>query len=476
MNSLANSFVMHNVKRYFSIIVLLGATLFSMNSYCATPIYQVNDVEGTFIQVPLSHEIYQYSREAGLQDLVVLDAEQNPLPYRLVSIANDTRVTEEKVVSESLRFFPVAPDATPDTLRKLHTSQISVRGNNTQVATTDKTLNNATPEFYLVDISQLDHELTSLTVDWVGQINNQYLEVELEGTRNLKNWYSLARSTLVQITQQDETLKRNYIDVKIPKKDFEFLRLKILRGAENLQITQVVGEQKIGEVIQKTNKETWSLKGTTAKTQTTVYLPGSHSKTYPVAAWEFNRNEVTPIDTLAIDFGTYTYGDSAKIFSRNNEKQNWQLRHQGIWFNAQVGSQWQKSSPVSVYANRDKYWRIELNDSAKNIAAPNLIFGWQPTQLQIITNNKPPYVLAIEEGTHTNNREQVFNQIIGASKPVWVGASLHPLEVSPDAFSRSKSVIDWKQWLFWVALVLAVGVLLAFSLKLFKQLNVSKVD
>ncbi len=469
---------MNKLRKSFSAIgILLGLISLAHTTGAATAIYQVNETKGTFLQVPLDHEVYTYSKQPNLQDLLVLDADKNPLPYRFVSVAAKNDSTEEKIISDSLHFFPVAVDASPDTLRKLHTTQVAVRGNNIQIATSDKTLDNTTPEFYLIDISQLHHSLTGLSIDWAAQTSNDYLEVELEATRNLQDWFSLATATLVQINQQEQSLKRNHIDVNIAKKDYEFLRLRILRGAEHLQITQVIAEQKLGAVPEKIAKETWAIKGLLAKTQSTVYLPNSHSKSYPVTAWEFTRNENTPIDSLSIDFGSAIYGDSAKIFSRAGEDQHWQLQHQGIWFNALVGSQWQKSNPVTIYANRDKFWRIELNDSAKNISAPNLVFGWQPTQLQIITNNKPPYLLAVDNQKNMSfNGDQVFNQILAASTPVWVSTGLTKLNIQPDDITQPKKPVDWKQWLFWVALLLAVGVLLGFSLKLFKQLKASNSD
>lgn len=452
-------------------VFLLGLSSVAFASQDATPIYQVSDAQGTFIQVPLTHDIYRYTSHSNLQNLVVLDAEKNPLPYRLVAIAPQEQKKEPSVIVNALAFFPVAVDATPDTLRKLHTSQVKVQGDSVQIATSDKTLNNQTPEFYLVDISKLDHGITSLIVDWDAQATNQYLEVELEATRNLQDWISLGNSTLVQINQQEQSLKRNHINLAMAQKEYEFLRLRVLRGAENLHITGVTAEQKIGapEQIKKIS-ETWSLSGQLAKEQSTVYFPNSHSKAYAVAAWEYVRDEATPVESIAIDFGTNTYGDNAKLFSRNAENQNWQLQNQGIWFNAQIGSQWQKSDAVNIYRNHDKFWRIELNESAKNISAPQLVFTWQPTQLQIILNNKPPFVLAISTDQNSSyNREQIFSQIISASSPTWSAANLIKLNVQPEAIAAAAKTVDWKQWIFWAALLLAVAVLIVFSLKLFKQ-------
>lgn len=466
------------MNKLLRIPMSLVVLLFAHSVFCDTPIYQVNDAQGTFIQVPLSHNIYRYSQQPDLRNLSVLDGEQQSLPYRLVSLSPPPTKTEQQSITQSVAFFPVAVDATPDTLRKLHSTQIKTSGNTVQVATSDKTLNNNTPEFYLIDISNIDHDISSIGIDWSGAANNQYLEVELEATRNLQNWFSLAKAALVKVDSNDQQLLRNEIAVNIAKKDFEFLRLRVVRGADNLQITSVLAIQKNNVAVESVvAQESWSIAGQLAKTQTTVYLPGSHSKAYPVTAWEFVRNETTPLDSVAIDLENYSYGDSAKIFSRSAENQVWKLLYQGIWFNTQVGNEWQSTKAIDQYRNSDKYWRIELNESVQKTVSPKLVLSWQPIQLQFITNNKPPYLLAIKDNqTNSSNRDQVFNQILANTKPTWISAGLTELGIKPEAINAPKGDINWKQWIFWVALVLAVGVLLLFALRLFRQLGASNAD
>ncbi|RYE36653.1 MAG: DUF3999 family protein, partial [Sphingobacteriales bacterium] len=266
--------------RFIAPIVIVLSSVLTVNSvYSAIPVYQLSDVKGNFVQTPLTHDIYRYSQQINLQDMEILDGDQNPLPYRLVSATPESKQAEPKVVTDTLRFFPITADVTPDTLRKLHSTQVNAEGNNVSVISTDKILNNSLPEFYLVDISKLDHDVTSLIVDWDAHANNQYLEIELEATRNFQDWFLLTRSTLVQINQQEQSVKRNHIDVNIAKKDYEFLRFKIVRGAENLHITAVTAEQKIGITdSSKAQRETWTLTGELAKSQTTAYLPSLKGK------------------------------------------------------------------------------------------------------------------------------------------------------------------------------------------------------
>ena len=459
-------------------VVLGGVSVISLAS-TSIPVFQLSDTDGIFIQVPLTHEFYRYSEYGDLRDVVVLDAEKNQLPYRVLPVTTPVAKPEQTVTTTALSFSPVAVDATPDTLRQLHATQVTVltntlQENTVQIATSTQPLSIKTPEFYLLDIRQLDHGVSSLLIDWDAQANNQYLQVELEATSDLQRWVPLSSATLVQISQQDHSVKRNRIDASIPKKTYEFLRLRIIRGADNLHLTGITAEQKITtQKVAAEPNDTWLLTGTLAKTQTGVYFPNEHTKTYSVSAWEFTRNEATPVGTVAIDLGSDTYGDTARIFSRAAENKNWQLLYQGVWFNAQVGAQWQRSDELIVLPNRDKYWRIELNESAKNSINPRLRFGWHPSMLQIIANDKPPFTLAINaDANDSNNRTRIFNQLIATAQPVWANATLLPLNATPESLASASSSIDWKQVVFWAALVLAVAVLLVFSLRLFKQLNV----
>jgi hypothetical protein len=65
------------------------ALCFSVCTHSATPIYQINHPETTFIQASLNHEIFQCIKVGGLQDLVVLDADKNLLPYRFFTAVSD---------------------------------------------------------------------------------------------------------------------------------------------------------------------------------------------------------------------------------------------------------------------------------------------------------------------------------------------------------------------------------------------------
>jgi hypothetical protein len=465
------------------IYFLQGAVFFllwSMQTFAAqekpVSIYRLSETQGTYLQVPLSHDIYRYSQYADLRDLVVIDAGNNSLPFRMVSLTmTPATKVERQENSTLLAFYPVSANATPATIRALRTTNISVTDNNVQIQVNNSAasaVSSATPDFYLIDVSTLKTKLTHIQIDWLPHEKNQYLEVQLEASSNLQHWIDLGRSTLVQIVHQEQQLKRNRIALDIAPNSYEFLRLKILQGSEMLQITGITALQVFSELkLAKIESETWALEGSLSGIQTTVYFPSQRSKSYAVTAWEYVRDENTPAATLSLNLGENTYGDSLKVFSRASEKKNWQLRYEGIWFNARVGNQWQQSDEISLSGNSDKLWRIELNESAQNTLKPTLVFSWQPIQLQIIANNKPPYSLAINLQNTTSQSSQVFNQLLEKMSPIWISAGLESLHVDPIAVTPSSQAVNWPKYIFWGCLITALFLLLCFAVRLFKQVN-----
>jgi hypothetical protein len=165
------------------------------------------------------------------------------------------------------------------------------------------------------------------------------------------------------------------------------------------------------------------------------------------------------------------------VLSRPTTKDKWQLIYQGIWFQTQVGEQWQKAEPIKLSANRAPFWRLEFAPT-QPVDAPKIIFSWQPTQLQFIANTAPPFILALSDDNGSANRQQVFNQILAkhrqqTGEPAWINADLITLPPQLSAPTQQGQGINfnWRQWLFWLALLGAVALLVFFALRLIKQLR-----
>lgn len=459
---------------------LIGSFLSGISTLVAAevvPVYQIDQASGTYLQTTLSHDIYRYAADTGLNDLVVTDKQGNKLPYR---ISTDTQVREQSQHT-ALHFFPVAVGAPPETLLALSSASIKLDDNEISVSV-EKTANdnlqdkNAPIDFYVVDLSELKTRVDKLLVDWQVNEANQYLEVEVSGTNDLTNWSTITKTTLAQLQKDGQRLIRNKIQINLQEKQYAYVRLKFLRGGEQLHLTGITLEN-TDRVASVPAIDSWQVNGELADEQDSVYQTGDRAPRVQVAAWEFSRDDIAPVFQLSIKLGELTYGDNIRVFSRHSEKSAWQLVHQGIWFNTQVGSEWQQSDNITIHNNADTQWRIELSEIIRTTAQPALVFHYQPETLQFIANSAAPFNVAIETdpAQHKQNTStQILAQLIAGKDVRWTPVNFTPLNPDIDSFARHSMQISWKTILFWAFLMVAVGVLVVIALRLVKQMSAEK--
>jgi hypothetical protein len=311
-----------------------------------------------------------------------------------------------------------------------------------------------------------------VVVNWQVNETNQYLEVQVSGTNDLTNWTSLVQGALAQLQKDGERLTSNKLTLNIAEKQYAYLRLKFTRGGEKLQLTDLKIEN-IDKIPNVLPADIWSLKGELADEQDSA-LRSADLKKNPVAAWEFTREDIAPLNAVSLDLGTSSYGDSIKIFSRSSEKKSWQLVHQGIWFNAQVGNDWQHSNPINLRDASEVYWRIEFSEQVRETLKPTLIFHRQPQQLQFIANNAAPYNIVIDNQASADNQQnnlQIFSQLLSGNPAKWVQVEFEELNPSLNSFARHATIFSWKTIIFWMVLLGAVGGLVFVAVGLVRQMK-----
>lgn len=465
-------FVMKPIKKIFLFI----SCLVSMAANAEViPVYQIKEAPGTYVQTTLTHDIYRYSGDTQLSDLVVTDQQGNKLPYRIT--APNTQVSEQSQLTDA-RFFPVAVGSPPEALIALSSASIRVDANKISVSVektnNDKMQDQSVPvDFYVVDVSDVKTRIDKLVVDWQASESNQYLEVQVSGTNDLSNWSSIMQTTLVQLQKEGQLLTRNKIAVNLSERHYAYLRLKFTRGNENPQLTKIQIEN-TDKIANAPVVDRWEVKGALAKDQNSAIRAGNHTAAMPVAAWETTRNDIAPVANISLKLGNFMYGDNIKVFSRNTEKQPWLLLHRGIWFNAQVGSDWQQSDAINIYSNSDVYWRVELNELVRTTLNPTLVFHRQPQILQFIANNAAPYKIAIDDQAAPNNQHtsaQIFSQLVSGKELLWGQVALTELKPNMDSFTRHGMQMSWKTVLFWGILLLAVAVLVGVAVRLIGQMK-----
>lgn len=449
---------------FFGVMASLCAAL---PSAAQTPVFETAENPGIYLQAPLEHVVYRYARDSQLRDLVVLDVDGNELPSRIIDAPAVQRESAEPI---ALSFFAVPAGTTPRSWLNDGKARVEIDGGTVSV-TVDELDSKATREgiaFYLVDLRNLDVAIDKISLDWTTPEAGQYLQVNVEGSDDLRQWQNLALETLVQLSREGEMLLHREVPLSLRPDQFDYLRIRFPKG-EAPELSSVSAFH--APVVEYIPVDRWQVSGQLAEAQRSMIERATTPNSDPLAAWSYQREDNAPARAVSIELGDIPYGDRLRIYSRDDESYDWRLLHSGIWFNAKVGDDWQRSEAISIYPNTDRFWRVELDAALEHKADPVLVFE-QPRQvMQFIANNNPPYRIAVAETVRPGKASgQVLSQLIGDESVEWQFVQLKFLEgVSPPPDKGAG--LNWSAWLFWSLLVLAVVVLIAFALRLYRQMN-----
>ncbi|MCW8195941.1 DUF3999 domain-containing protein [Proteobacteria bacterium 005FR1] len=445
----------------------LASLCVALPSAAQTPVFETTENRAVYLQAPLAHVIYRYARDSQLHDLVVLDANGNELPSRVIDAP---AVKSENAELVSLSFFAVPAGTKPQSWFSDGKARVEIDGGTVSV-TVDELDSKAAREgtaFYLVDLRNLEVTIDGISLDWPTAEPGQYLQVSVEGSDDLQHWQNLALETLVQLSREGEMLLHREIPLSLRPDQFDYLRIRFPKG-ESPELSGISALR--APVVEYLPLDRWQVEGKLAEAQSSVVERAMTAERDPVAAWHYQREENAPARAVSIDLGEIPYGDRLRIYSRDDDSFEWRLLHSGIWFNARVGDEWQRSEAISTYPNTDRFWRVELAQAIAAKTKPVLVFE-QPRQLlQFIANNNPPYRIAVADTVRSGKAAgQVLSQLIGDDSVEWQSVDLSLIEgVRPPAAKAAG--LNWSAWLFWALLVLAVLVLIAFAVRLYRQMK-----
>lgn len=437
------------------------------------PVYQIEQSQNPYLQTALTHDIYRYSASVNLADLVVLDSNGNQLPY---GIKPQPNIINKNVDQHSARFFPIFVGASPETLLALSSASIKLDDNEISVSVEkkyDKTLGDfsGSVDFYLIDLSDSRLSVENLVLQWQTDIRDLYLEIEVSGSNDLNSWRPLANTTLVHLEKNGQALIRNKIMLNLEATEYAYLKVKFLGKNEQVALTHVYLENS-SQILDTKNLDQWSLSGTLSDYQETI-LDSGKKNAIPVAAWEYQRDDIAPVSKIGLQLKEFVYGDNVQIYSRANSKQPWKLVHQGIWFNVQVGNEWQQSDAVNINPNSDVFWRVELHQSAGTTMNPMLMFYRNLEILQIIANSAGPFKVGIDIDAQSDpqSKELIFKQLTSGKDIDWKSLTLTNLNPDITQFSRHGMTVSWKTMLFWLILFLSISVLFTLPIRLMRQMK-----
>lgn len=441
----------------------------------AVPIYEIKSQE-TFIQAPLDHQIYFYSRNTELGDLQVIDAKGNKLPFRIAEIAMESQNIQREIPAV---FFPVAPNTSEELLRSLGSTSIQVNSEKVQVEIIESSIAPApkidTVDFYLIDLKTFHRNSSNssgLTLKalklGLPQEDNSYQTWSVSGSNDLRQWTSLSTSSLVQLRKEGHALIQDKIRLNLEYQDFGYLKLRCEANCSstNLSSITIIEDSKLHFFPADMR---WTLAGE-ASSKKVVKLD-ENDRWQPSTAYEFIRDDVAPIENFAIDLGEQLYGDRIRLLARNRSQDAWQLLYQGIWFNTKLGQEWHSSKAQPLYGNYRQF-RLELLNPIQT--QPQLVFYTKPKWVQFIGNDSSPYSLVVSTLQEAESQTRILDSLLNSrflngQSPGWVN---HQWVFLNPPKPESISSLSWRSLVFWGVLTLAVVLLALLSIKLFRQMNV----
>lgn len=454
---------------------LVCSSFFAFANVPAVPIYEINSRE-TFIQAPLDHQIYFYSQDTELDDLQVLDAEGNKLPFRISDIAVESQNIQREIPAI---FFPVAPNTSEELLRSLGSTSIQVNSEKVQVEIIESSTISApkidTVDFYLIDLKTFQKnssnssglKLTALKLG-LPQEDNSYQTWSVSGSNDLRQWTSLSTSSLVQLRKEGHSLIQDKIRLHLDYHDFGYLKLRCEANCSSAQLSSI-------SIIEDSRLQffpadmQWTLTGETSSKK--VVKLDENDRWQSSVAYEFIRDDVAPIENFAIDLGEQLYGDRIRLLARNRSQDAWQLMYQGIWFNTKLGQEWYSSKAQPLYGNYRQF-RLELLNPIQT--QPQLVFYAKSKWVQFIGNDSPPYRLMVSNLQEAESQTRILDsllhsQFLNGQSPGWVN---HQWVFLNPPKPESVASLSWRSLVFWGLLTLAVALLALLSIKLFRQMNV----
>jgi hypothetical protein len=169
----------------------------------------------------------------------------------------------------------------------------------------------------------------------------------------------------------------------------------------------------------------------------------------------------------------------ARLLSRSDSSQPWQLRHQGLFYDLEREGHRLRSEPVKLSPLGHSMWRLEVEQSGGGLGSgiPQLEVTWHPQRLLFIARGEMPFTLAFGP-QQTEAQKVTIDPLLrringgGASAGLIKSAAAgERFELGGEARLKPPTPpLPWQKWLLWAVLLLGVTVLALMVRSLYRQM------
>ena len=431
------------------------------------------------VQLALPKEVYLHASSASLADVRLFDADGKRLAY---AIGAPPAQSATQRTSIPARIFPVT--GTPATGDGLQGIDIRTADDgrllsvSTRAGTAAAT---AALQALILDLGKQTHDkrIAALRFTPPARTDNYSAQVLLEVSDDLKQWDAIGTTTLNWLSNSDtQTLAND--SIAFAPRAFRYARLNWQAGVP-LAFAAITA-QAVSETDVAPARASVVLQG----------LPGKQAN-----EWRYATPLAIPADSIALQLTqTNTVLPVTLGVYRQNSyvpRHRLHLRQQarpaqGAYFDPLLSTTFYRigldgkermSGDLAMPATQTGEWVLQTaTDLALSASdAPALRLGWTPATVIFLASGKPPYQLAFGNSNAVTVAQPLSQVAPGFQADELLAlktASAGPLQPNTGAEAPPRVTKDgapWRLAALWAALLLGVGVLGFFALRLLSQMK-----
>ncbi|TAK53675.1 MAG: DUF3999 family protein [Gammaproteobacteria bacterium] len=409
-----------------------------------------------YYEFTLPLEVYRSVADPELRDIGVFDARGEPVPRWIGKAAAPVPAAGEV---RELTVLPVhAPPGTPAGEMKL---ALERRGDQMTVRI-DETAPGAAGARALVagiaDLGGLRADLRAVELEWPREIEPLILEVSVEGSTDLQQWFALGAGTVAGLREADESIEQRRIG--LAGRELRYLRLSWNAAPPGWRVTRLVAHF-----------------AAAAAPEVREYLPLTPvGRDAADGGWLYDAGAAVAVDRLALELPGEQGLLRANLLAWLPGQSQWQGVHDGLFYRLRRDGAVAESDPLTLVPLRARRWKLVIR-SGRSEPAPRLRLGWQPDRILFVAQGESPWRLVAGSAS---DREQDFPmarrfsdpgmlQLLERTGPAGRATLGARYELGGPRRLEPPRRPEWRRWSLWIALIAGVGVVGGMAWRLLRQ-------
>lgn len=324
-------------------------------------------------QTLVPYHVYEVVKSPSLNDIRVFNSSAGLVPHRISEQKKDSQ-TSTKILSFAK--LTSNADGLENLIEKYKSSGVDISLN---LRALDANASNSQLDVYIGEIVEFEGKGTRLKLDWeLNQEVSTFFLADVDITDDFKHWENIAEGVnLAQLKTNEAIVKHNQI--KLNRFGKKFYRISI-HGERRPDI------KKIELIVSQQQDRPYSI---------TEEIMGKHDEsdnqivyyTQPAKIIKKRLNILIPENNVMAD---------CRVYSRDNDDQNWTLRGSGTVYRITNNDEALMNQMIDLRASSDREWKLEVLNSGSGFEQqpPAISFLWQPHTLTFVARGGSPFILA----------------------------------------------------------------------------------